>query len=107
MHDAPTPKMLPWLARKSGVPLPRAETLWHKAECFANRISRPGTPAWSKVAVAHLRTALAAESRKRPQIADIGALWLLPARLWLVTAGAWERTALALTVARRSQQRPC
>ena len=26
-----TPKLLPWYARKAGVPIERAEALWHKA----------------------------------------------------------------------------
>ena len=85
------PKILPWLARKAGVTLPRAEALWRRAERFADGIARRRTPVWSKLAIDHLLTSLKAESAR--------------ARVWLLTAEACERTTLALTVAARSRQR--
>ncbi len=99
------PKILPWLARKAGVPQPRAEALWRRAERFADSIARRRAPVWSKLAIDHLLTSLKAESAQRARAAGMGALWLLPARLWLLTAETCERTTLALTVASRSRQR--
>jgi len=108
MNCTPTadfPKILPWLARKAGVTLPRAEALWRRAERFADSIARRRTPVWSKLAIDHLLTSLKAESAQRARAAGMGSLWLLPARVWLLTAEACERTTLALTVASRSRQR--
>jgi hypothetical protein len=103
MSCTPTqPKILPWLARAAGVTPGRAEALWRRAERFADGLARRGTPVWTKLAMDHLRTSLDAQSATRTRGA--AALWLLPARLWLLTAEACERTALALTVAARNRR---
>lgn len=110
MTPTPTtdfPKILPWLARKAGVTLPRAEALWRRAERFADGMARRRTPVWSKLAIDHLLTGLKAESAQRARAAGMGALWLLPARIWLLTAEACERTTLAAMIAWRNQQRTC
>ena len=99
-----SPKILPWLARKAGVPLPRAEALWHRAARFADSIARRRTPVWSKLAIDHLLTSLRAESAQRARAAGMGSLWLLPARLWLLTAEASERTTRAAIVAWHRQR---
>jgi hypothetical protein len=104
MSCTPTlPKVLPWLAREAGVGPARAEVLWHRAERFADGFARRGTPVWAKLAMDHLRTGLNAESAARTR--GLGALWLLPARLWLLTAEACERTTLALAVSLRNSRR--
>ena len=36
-----TPKFLPWIARRSGVPEPRAEELWAEALCYATEQTGP------------------------------------------------------------------
>ena len=97
-------KTLPWLARKAGVTPARAEALWRKAECFANRLTRPGTAAWSRLAMTQLAASLEAERSHDARHAGLNALWLLPARLWLLGAEAAERTTLALNVAWRTQR---
>lgn len=99
------PKILPWLARKAGVTLPRAEALWRRAERFADGLAPRRTPVWSKLAVDHLLTSLRAESARHARGADMRSLWLLPARLWLLTAEACERASQALAANSRNRQR--
>jgi uncharacterized protein (DUF2336 family) len=100
------PKILPWLAREAGVAPIHAEALWRRAERFADGLARRGTPVWSKLAMDRLRTDLDARRGARTREAALGRLWLLPARLWLLTAEACERTALALAVAARNRRHP-
>ncbi len=57
------PKILPWLAHKAGLPLPRAERLW-QAACHhaAHATGETGTPAFWSAALDRLLTLVAAES---------------------------------------------
>jgi len=84
MH-AKYPKILPWLAKKAGVPLKRAEVLWKEALRFSTlRSERIESPEYWKLAVDRLLELLAAESRKLSAMPfGFGPLVRLPARLWL------------------------
>jgi hypothetical protein len=57
-----TTKMLPWIARKAGVPQARAEELWAEAIRRATeRTGWVGTPDYWKAAVDHLMALIEAE----------------------------------------------
>ncbi len=57
------PKILPWLARKAGIPLSRAEVLWEAARCGAASLAgETGTPAYFSAAMDRLHVLIAAES---------------------------------------------
>ena len=56
------PKILPWLAHKAGIPLSRAEVLWHAARCHAEELTgETDTPAYWSVAMDRLHALIAAE----------------------------------------------
>lgn len=57
------PMILPWLAKKAGIPLRRAEVLWHAAERHAARVTgETETSAYWSVAMDRLHELVAAES---------------------------------------------
>ncbi len=67
-----TPKMLPWLARRHGVPVEKAEEMW--AESLRHATAKTGwigTSEYWQTAVDHLVDGLEAESRLRPPLADM------------------------------------
>jgi len=84
MH-AKYPKMLPWMAKKAGVPVDRAEVLWGDALRHATRKAAVvESPEYWKLAVEHLIDLLAAESRElRAMPFGFGPMVRLPAQLWL------------------------
>ena len=66
------PKLLPWLAKKAGIPLPRAEVLWHAAQRHAAHAHRRnGYPRLLVAAMDHLLELVAAE-RLREDAASFG-----------------------------------
>jgi len=78
-----SPKMLPWLAKKAGIPFPRAEELWLEAVSHATLNCAVGdSPEFWKAAIDHLTDGIAAESLAR-RIAPFAPLAGLPAQLWL------------------------
>jgi len=83
-HLTRGPKILPWLARKAGIALPRAETLWQAACCHAETITgATGTPAYWEVAMDRLHALLAAESLREDAAAFGWRNWTrLHARAW-------------------------
>jgi hypothetical protein len=57
------PKLLPWLARKAGIPLHRAEVLWRAAQRHAAHVTgATETPAYWEAAMDRLLELVAAES---------------------------------------------
>lgn len=83
------PKMLPWLARKAGVPLARAEELWAEAIRHATvRTGWVGTSEYWQVATGRVLELLAEERAARRLEPHSRAvrfqvwLWLLPIALW-------------------------
>jgi len=84
MH-AKYPKLLPWMAKKAGVPLDRAETLWGDALRHATqRAAAVESPEYWKFAIERLVGLLAAESRAlRAMPFGFGPMVRLPAQLWL------------------------
>jgi hypothetical protein len=58
-----TPILLPWLAKKAGIPLRRAEILWHAAERHAAHITgETDGSAYYETAMDRLHELVAAES---------------------------------------------
>jgi len=83
--DMKTPKLLPWYARKAGVPLPRAEALWRKAVREATaETGWVGNPEYWGAAMAHFQQLLADEQatlcapRVTPLVRSQNRMWRLP-----------------------------
>ena len=84
MH-AKYPKILPWLAKKAGVPLKRAETLWVDALRYSTQNSKmvESSEYWG-LAINRLLDLLETESRKlRAMPFGFGPMVRLPAQIWL------------------------
>jgi len=79
------PKILPWLAKKSGIPLKRSEVLWGNALRYATqKTDVVESPEYWKLAVERLIELIAAESRElRAMPFGFGPMVRLPAQLWL------------------------
>jgi hypothetical protein len=108
-----TPKILPWLAKKTGISESRAAELWHDAERWAGRRAKVGSSLYFKLAVDRLLELALAESLR----ADAASFGWRPwartqARLWAVsmqiaqqgsalTARGWRMVSAA---ARQQQQ---
>lgn len=90
------PMILPWLARKSGIPVDLAETFWREASTEAARRHPVGSSKYCKVAIDSVLEKIAAETLAR-QLAPFGfGVWLrLPVRLWLYGINCAEAWALA------------
>lgn len=104
------PKILPWLAKQSGITQERAEALWNAALLHAAREPQANeSPAFWKLAVDRLLELMAEESRKnRAMPFGFGPMVRLPAQLWL--HGLTAQQALlraAANSARWWQRRPC
>jgi hypothetical protein len=56
------PKLLPWLAKKAGIDMRRAEVLWHDACRYAAQHATPETSDYFKIAIDRLLQLVAAES---------------------------------------------
>lgn len=78
-------KMLPWLAKKAGIPFTRAEELWREAQDLAARKCPAGESAeYWKTATRHLTESIAAESSAlRTTPCAFAPLLRLPAQFWL------------------------
>jgi len=95
-----SPKLLPWLAHKAGIPLHRAEVLWHAAERHAARATgESGGSRYWQVAMDRLLELVAAE-RLREDAASFGwRRWArLNAKLWQAPLEVLE--ALTVNAAR-------
>lgn len=57
-----SPMLLPWLAKKAGIPAHRAETLWHEACRYAAARAEPETSDYFRIAIDRLTGLIAAES---------------------------------------------
>jgi hypothetical protein len=103
------PKMLPWQARKAGIPPSAAEHLWNEAlrdatdECAVIESSDYWTSS-----VDHLLDRIATESQaRRTAPFGWGSLLRLPARLWLHELTTIEAViSIGVTTARAFQHRP-
>lgn len=82
MH-AKYPKILPWVAKKAGVPLTRAEALWDNAVRYATQqASVVESSEYWKLALQHLFDSIENEScERRATPFGFGPLVRLPARL--------------------------
>lgn len=109
MH-AKYPKILPWLAKKAGVPLKRAEALWGDALRYSTQKSKlVESPEYWKLAVDRLLDLLAAESRKLSAMPfGFGPMVRLPARFWLHNLTAQQAMlSIAANSAYWWQRRAC
>jgi hypothetical protein len=97
-----TPKMLPWLARRHGVPAEKAEEMWAEALRHATaKTGWIGTSDYWQAAVDHLVDSLEAESRLKPPLADMvqtaNRIGIIPLMVWqgatAVAVASWK-TAL-------------
>lgn len=103
-----SPKLLPWVAKKAGVPLPRAEELWIEAVRYATQQADiVESPEYWKAAVDRLLELIDAESLRRGAAPfGLGPLVRLPARLWLHSLDAQQAlVTVAANSARYWQQR--
>lgn len=91
-----TPKLLPWLAKKAGIPERRARTLWFEAERWAARRASSGSSDYFKLAVDRLLELAAAESLREDAASFGWRPWArAQARLWAVSMqAAQEGSAL-------------
>ena len=102
---SPTPKLLPWLAKKAGIDMDRATVLWRAAERQAARGATAGSPEFFRLAMDRL-LALVAEEVIRADTASLGWRPLARAqwRLWSATISAIEHgNLLAARGARLAQ----
>ncbi|MGB0126257.1 MAG: hypothetical protein WBP72_01375 [Rhodocyclaceae bacterium] len=97
-----TPKMLPWLARRHGVPAARAEEMWVEALRHATtKTGWVGTSDYWGAAVEHLVEALEAEASLRPPLTDIvqtaNRIGFIPLIVWQgfadIVQASWKRAA--------------
>lgn len=79
-----SPKLLPWLANKAGIPLRRAEVLWRAALSHAEAVTgEKATPACWQAAMDRLFELVAAESLREDAAAFGWRNWSrLNRRLW-------------------------
>jgi hypothetical protein len=105
---AKSPKSLPWLAKKAGIPLARAEALWIEAVRYATQQAEiVESPEYWKAAVDHLLESIADEAQQRRAAPfGLGPLVRLPARLWLHGLDA-QQALMTATAARFWRQRVC
>lgn len=104
------PKMLPWMAKRAGVPLERAEVLWGDAVRYATRKAAVvESPEYWKLAVEQVIVLIAAEARElRAMPFGFGPLVRLPAQLWLHGLTAQQALLrVAVNSASRWQRQTC
>ena len=104
------PKILPWVAKKAGIPMARAEVLWNEALRDATRVCAVvESPEYWKTAVDHLLERVAAESLdRRAAPFGWGSLIRLPARQWLYGLTTAEALfAVGMRTAQNMQHRHC
>lgn len=79
------PKILSWLAHKAGLPMHRAEHLWHAAEQYAVQATgQVDTPAYWAAAMDRLLELVAAESLREDEASFGWRRWArLQQRYWL------------------------
>jgi len=109
MH-AKYPKILPWLAKKAGVPLKRAEVLWGNALRHATqKAAVVESPEYWKLAVEGVIDLITAESRElRARPFGFGPMVRLPAQLWLHSMTAQQAmVSIAANSAHWWQRRTC
>jgi hypothetical protein len=95
-----SPKILPWLAGKAGIPIELAQTFWIEAVTEAGHRRVRGSSEYWKVATDRLLDKIAAEALLRSRATfGLGIWWRLPVRLCLHAIDFAE--ALALDGSRR------
>jgi len=103
-----TPKILPWLAKKAGIPFERATELWTEARSHAGAAHDIDSPDYWKRAVDRLQENLAAESRRRQSAPfGLGPLVRLPASQWLQGLALQEKLVTIAANSARNWQRAC
>lgn len=97
------PKLLPWLAKKAGIPERRTETLWHEARRWAERRAPRNASACHELAMNHLLELIDAESLREDAASFGWRPWArIQARFWawtlqtaqnsgVLTAQNWRR----------------
>lgn len=103
----PSPMLLPWLAKKAGIPATRAAELWQDARRYAATRAEPETSEYFKIAVDRLTELIAAESL-RADAASFG--WRPWARsqnrLWAATVEAMDAVSVVGTRGLRAVSAP-
>jgi hypothetical protein len=90
------PMILPWLARKAGIPIELAEIFWREASTDAARRHAVGSSDYCKDAIDRVLEKISAEALARSSMTFGCGLWLrLPVRLWLYGINCSEAWALA------------
>ncbi len=85
------PKMLPWLARKAGVPLPVARAIWKDVATKVeteNREKNAGDAVWRQVR--EFRRQLKGWAKVRPT-RQVGASWVFPVPVYQAWADCHRR----------------
>ena len=103
------PKMLPWYARKAGIPLDTAEILWIEALRNAtDEVAVVESSEYWKSATEHLRQRVAIEVQARRAAPFGWGGWTrLPTRQWMHGLATVEAMfSIGLRTARGIQQRP-
>jgi hypothetical protein len=90
------PMILPWLARKAGIPIEVAENYWREASKDAARRHGVGSSSHCKDAIDRVLEMINTEALARSSMTFGCSLWLrLPVRLWLYGINFSEAWALA------------
>ncbi len=102
-----SPKLLPWLASKAGIPMHRAETLWQAALCHAETVTgETETPAYWQAAMDRLLELVAAESLREDAASFGWRSWTrLNKRVWQAPLNVLDALTLNATRGWR-QMRP-
>lgn len=85
------PKMLPWLAKKAGVPLPVAEAIWQEIAATPDTVTgeKPAQDlAWRQVRALRLRLKTWEKTRQEPLKPG---RWVLPVPVYRAWAGCQTR----------------
>lgn len=92
MDHVTTPKMLPWLARKAGIPLHRAEVLWQAAQSHAALYAgKKDASAYWQAVVDRLLELMAAESEREDEASFGWRRWArLNNRFWQAQLAALD-----------------
>lgn len=99
------PQLLPWLAKKAGIPEQRAVTLWREASAWAARRAAVDTPVYHELAINRLRELVRAECLRADAVSFGWRPWArIQSRFWgwvlqtaqatgVLTAQNWRRLA--------------
>lgn len=77
------PQLLPWLAKKTGIPERRAEALWHEARRWAERHAARDSSACHELAINHWLELISAESLREDAVSFGWRPWArIQTRFW-------------------------